>query len=107
MKKQLPIPSEVQTHGLCEWNANGMRCCFPGVMSRGQLGGGPWYCGWHYRCEDGITGAQIVAQSHAWDGKPESYLAMRRATVYGKNPKATAPSPAREPGEDNEERAAE
>lgn len=88
-----------QTHGLCEWNANISRCGFPGSMSHGQLGSGPWYCAWHFRCGDGATGAAIVRQSQKWDGKPETYLAMRRAYVYGKKP-------AREPGDDEQDVAA-
>jgi hypothetical protein len=99
-KRDLPM-LPTSTRGQCEWHANGTQCQFPGSVSHGQLGGGPWYCGWHFRCSDGAAGARIVEQSHEWDGRPESYLAMRRAYVYGipKEP------PMREPGQDESEAA--
>lgn len=100
-KRDLPmLPAAPTRHGTCEWDANGTRCRFPGSLSHGQLGGGPWYCGWHFRCSDAITGARIVEQSHEWDGTPESYLEMRRLYVYGKPKEAP---PMREPGQDESE----
>lgn len=43
----------------CEWEADGKRCCYPGVFSRNTVGGGPWYCREHARDDlDPRTAAQ-------------------------------------------------
>jgi hypothetical protein len=46
-------------HGCCEWVSDG-RCHYPGVFKHG----GRWLCRQHDGCDDPITGAQIVEQSH-------------------------------------------
>lgn len=33
----------------CAYQANGLRCKYPGAISHGILGGGPWYCRIHIR----------------------------------------------------------
>lgn len=50
--------------GLCEWQADGMRCGNPGSCSTSTTGGGPWYCLDHSTCKDGLIGAEIVRRSH-------------------------------------------
>lgn len=74
-------------------------------MSNGTRGELPFYCAWHFGCGDPAIGDRVVAQSFAWDGKPESYLAMRRQRSVAAQtpmPEALRP-PQREPGQDETE----
>jgi hypothetical protein len=63
---------------------------FPGSLSHGLKGESPRYCGWHFRCDDPLVGEEIVRQSERWDGKPESYLEMRYASMHGTRPRKAA-----------------
>lgn len=66
----------------CTWNSEGVQCKFPGVMSTGLNGGGPWRCAWHFPLgahpSDQRAGKGIVDESLKWDGTAEQYLAWRR-----------------------------
>lgn len=74
--KALPRDSH---HGKCAWHStSGQLCQFPAPFSHGQHGQGPWYCAWHFRGGDPRFMDAVVDQSHAWDGKPETYAAMRK-----------------------------
>lgn len=72
----LPLLIEKPDYQPCEWQANGMRCKYPGSLSSGLLGGGPWYCSAHFACADPVIGAQVVerSQSYVWEHPRERYL---------------------------------
>lgn len=72
----LPLLIEKPDYQPCEWQANGTRCKYPGSITSGMLGGGPWYCSAHYGCADPVIGAQIVerSQSYVWVHPRERYL---------------------------------
>lgn len=46
----------------CTWVA-ATRCRYPGALSNGTHGSGPWLCLGHFHCSDPSLGAAIVAQS--------------------------------------------
>ncbi|MDE2022070.1 MAG: hypothetical protein KGI71_04165 [Patescibacteria group bacterium] len=45
--------------------SGGDRCRYPGSISPGTTGGGPWYCREHFGCSDMGAGAAVVARSAA------------------------------------------
>lgn len=52
--------------GGCEYVADGLRCRYPGSQSSSTVGGGPWYCRWHFdalRAGDAAYGQIIVDES--------------------------------------------
>jgi hypothetical protein len=51
---------------LCEWEASGERCRFPGTMSNATNGSGPWFCQAHFFCHNGGDGARIVDASRTY-----------------------------------------
>lgn len=57
----------------------GARCQFPGAMSHGQRGESPFFCAWHFRCSDPLEGERIIGNSRRWDGKPDTYLELRKS----------------------------
>lgn len=69
---------------LCSWNSgNGTSCRFPGPFSSGTHGDSRYYCPFHWAlfskdafCKR-LEGDAIVRRSLEWDGKTESYLALR------------------------------
>ena len=79
--RSAPAPLADADRGRCAWTSGVTRCRFPGSMSHGLRGELPFFCPWHFRGPDQQAGAEIVRQSLEWDGKPESYLAMRRASM--------------------------
>lgn len=69
---------------LCSWNSsNGTSCRFPGPFSSGTHGDSRYYCPFHWALfsKDAffkrMEGDAIVRRSIEWDGKTESYLALR------------------------------
>ena len=42
------------------------RCHYPGSMSHGTRGEGPWWCNQHFFCGDSDRGARIVMESRGW-----------------------------------------
>lgn len=70
---------------LCSWVGKGGSCRYPAGLSLDTHGKGRCYCIWHWRCfdldgiEQRLKGDRIVLESCEWDGKAESYLALRLA----------------------------
>lgn len=58
VSKQSPLG-----YSQCDWEADGLRCRYPGSMSTNLACTGPWYCQPHYSCRDPLFGAQIVQAS--------------------------------------------
>lgn len=85
MKRQSPTNAAAPEVTLgpsgCSWVSD-RPCRFPAPFSHNTLGG-PWWCPWHFRCSTHQHGAEITEASYRWDGRPESYLEMRRKQVYG------------------------
>lgn len=71
-------PSRDPFHGKCGWVDGGDRCRFPGTNSHAMKGDGKWLCAFHFFNGDPAHASRIVANSFDWDGKPESYLRMRK-----------------------------
>ena len=74
------VVSDDAPPGACEWKADGKRCWYPGSIGRGTLGGGPWYCRFHFHGGSAGEMAKIVHESH---------LSSNRENYYPK-PKAPA-----------------
>lgn len=70
------------------------RCNYPGSMSHGTRGEGPWYCRHHFFCGDAGEGARIVAGAR-----------MYRVGELVPPLLRTPPRPMREPGADESEAA--
>lgn len=47
----------------CSWSDGRERCHYPGSMSHDVRGSNRWYCRFHFFCEDGATGQQIIEES--------------------------------------------
>jgi hypothetical protein len=47
----------------CDWKAGAKQCRYPGSLSSGVLGSGPWYCSGHFGCTDPVMGTDIVEAS--------------------------------------------
>ena len=63
----------------CSWTNGNKRCRYPGAISDGLRGDGRYLCGFHFRGGDASEAARITDESYEWDGKADSYLAMRFA----------------------------
>jgi hypothetical protein len=63
----------------CGWTNGNKQCRYPGSINSGLRGDGRYLCGFHFRGGDASEAARITDESYGWDGKPESYLAMRFA----------------------------
>lgn len=74
----------------CAWTNGNKRCRYPGAISSGQRGEGRYLCGFHFRGGDASEAARITDESYGWDGKPESYLALRIAGQRAANAGAVA-----------------
>lgn len=48
----------------CAYEAGGLRCRYPGGVSRSAKG--PYYCRWHYYCDDPAEGERLVRESQAY-----------------------------------------
>lgn len=66
----------------CDWNVDGMWCKFPGAHSNSTLGGGPFFCRFHARCDGIHEGREIVMRSQTY--APERYEEMYVAGTYPK-----------------------
>jgi hypothetical protein len=56
----------------CSWEADGLRCRYPGTISR-RTHGGPHYCRWHIDCDDPLHGAHLVHESQSYQAEnPEA-----------------------------------
>ena len=47
----------------CAYQVRGLRCKYPGAISPGILGGGPWYCRIHIREQGNAIAWQCLEQS--------------------------------------------
>lgn len=75
-------PVKDPKHGKCAWSSSyGRRCQYPGALSDGTKGESPFYCGFHFRCDNAIEGDAYVSQSEGWDGDMASYIDLRRQAV--------------------------
>lgn len=75
-------PKSNPRHGKCAWtDSRGCGCQYPGALSQGTRGEGPFFCGFHFLCGNAIAGDEIVRQSDSWDGDMASYIEMRREAV--------------------------
>ncbi len=54
---------ETDTSHQCQWETGGQRCQNAGSVSSATLGGGPWYCMPHYRCDSQQDGMRIIVES--------------------------------------------
>jgi len=63
----------------CAWEADGLRCCYPGGAASSTNGSGPYYCAWHYHCADPVRGARLVHESQGY--RPEDREAELAAAV--------------------------
>ena len=61
---------------LCAYQANGLRCKYPGAISHGILGGGPWYCRIHIKDRGNLIGNQALDESQRYrnSSQPEDDL---------------------------------
>jgi hypothetical protein len=50
----------------CSWLAGIEQCHYPGAISHGTKGDGPFYCRHHFFCGDPVTGQRIVEESRDW-----------------------------------------
>lgn len=67
--------------GRCCWNDGRERCFYPGSISHGTRGDGPWYCKGHFNCSDGAAGQQVIEQSRGFTpGNP--HQASAKAFEY-------------------------
>lgn len=74
--------------GRCAWLAGIERCNYPGAISHGTRGEGPWFCAQHFFCGDASSGGKIVAESRSWRTGEDVPRPYRQ------------PAPMREPGAD-------
>lgn len=60
--------AEIDDRHRCAWSSEMLaeRCHYPGAMSHGTRGDGPWYCAGHFVCSDGAEGADIIALSRGY-----------------------------------------
>ncbi len=56
---------------LCAYQANGLRCKYPGSISHGILGGGPWYCRIHIREGGNALAWQCLEHSQRYQAPVE------------------------------------
>lgn len=63
----------------CGWTNGNKQCRYPGAINSGLRGDGRYLCGFHFRGGDASEAARITDESYEWDGKADSYLAMRFA----------------------------
>lgn len=69
-------------HGRCAWtDTRGCGCQYPGALSQGTRGESPFYCGFHFLCDNASEGDAIVDRSQSWDGDMASYIELRREAV--------------------------
>ena len=54
----------------CAYHENQLRCRFPGAISNGTTGGGPWFCQVHTRDRGSMIASQVLRASQAWYAKP-------------------------------------
>lgn len=80
----------------CSWTNGAHRCRYPGSMSHGLKGDAKWLCAFHFREGDPSVAARITEESYEWDGKAESFIALRKASQVAK--------PAKPGGSGTEER---
>lgn len=72
-------------HWRCAWVNGSRRCRYPGSVSHGLKGDAKYYCPFHFGGPDASEAARITDESYRWDGKPDSYLAMRIAAQKAPN----------------------
>lgn len=68
----------------CSWTNGAHRCRYPGSMSHGLKGDAKWLCAFHFREGDPSVAARITEESYEWDGKAESFIALRKASQVAK-----------------------
>lgn len=56
---------------LCAYQANGLRCKYPGAISHGILGGGPWFCRIHIREGGNALAWQCLEHSQRYQAPVE------------------------------------
>jgi hypothetical protein len=87
MRDGLFPKDDTVTYEFCAWKADGDQCRYPGTCSSGLLGGGPWYCSFHFSCTSAAYGAEVVNASrdyvhtHPRDRFPEVPEQFRKLTV--------------------------
>lgn len=60
----------------CAWSDGRERCHYPGSMSHGTRGEGPWHCRFHFFCGDAVTGQRFIEASRDYrrgDQPPAEY----------------------------------
>lgn len=55
----------------CAYESNGLRCKYPGAVSHGILGGGPWFCRIHIREGGNALAWQCLEHSQQYRKHPE------------------------------------
>ena len=64
----------------CDWDSPSGRCRYPGALSSGTSGRGPWFCSAHWDSPSRQIGAQIVEASLDYrHPTPEQVLAEHQA----------------------------
>lgn len=61
-------------------------------MSDSLRGDGRWLCAFHFREGDPSVAARITDESYEWDGKAESFIALRKASQVAKPAKPASPA---------------
>ena len=54
----------------CAYQENQLRCRFPGAISNGTTGGGPWFCQVHTRDRGSMIASQVLRASQSWYAIP-------------------------------------
>lgn len=53
----------------CAYQENHLRCRYPGAISSGTTGGGPWFCRIHARDRGSMIASQVLRASQTWCAK--------------------------------------
>ena len=54
----------------CAYQENQLRCRYPGAISNGTTGQGPWFCRIHARDRGSMIASQVLRASQRWESKP-------------------------------------
>lgn len=54
----------------CSYQEGSLRCAYPGAISEGTTGQGPWFCRIHARDRGSLIASQVLRASQKWQPKP-------------------------------------
>lgn len=70
----------------CSWTDGRERCHYPGSISSGTRGEGPWRCRFHFFCDDAVMGQRFIEESRDFfrgDAPPTEYQVQQEPGERG------------------------